>query len=95
MKEWLRAVLVNAPAVLLLAIVFSSVYLTATGKDIPELFLLPRRRPIGCAVRATIVGFSPGNVLYRDPSGGRITHKRGKRPSQRRRRNGHSFDQGF
>ncbi len=35
MKEWLRAVLVNAPAVLLLAIVFSSVYLTATGKDIP------------------------------------------------------------
>ena len=38
MKEWLRAVLVNAPAVLLLAIVFSSVYLTAIGKDIPVLF---------------------------------------------------------
>ena len=37
MKEWLRAVLVNAPAVLLLAIVFSSVYLTAIGKDIPSL----------------------------------------------------------
>lgn len=40
MKEWLRAVLVNAPAVLLLAIVFSSTYLTATGKEIPTLFYI-------------------------------------------------------
>ena len=40
MKEWLRAVLVNAPAVLLLAIVFSSTYLTATGRDIPSLFYI-------------------------------------------------------
>ena len=38
MKDWLNAVIVNAPAVLLLAIIFSSAYLAANGRDIPSLF---------------------------------------------------------
>lgn len=38
MKAWLSAVLVNAPAVLLLAIVFGTVYLVANDKEIPDLF---------------------------------------------------------
>ena len=38
MKEWLKAVIVNAPGVLLLAIIFSSAYLAANEKDIPGLF---------------------------------------------------------
>ena len=38
MREWLRAVILNAPAVLLLAIVFSSTYLASQERDIPSLF---------------------------------------------------------
>ena len=40
MKDWLKAVVVNAPAVLLLAMIFSSTYLAANGIDIPILFYI-------------------------------------------------------
>ena len=48
-----------------------------------------RTRAVPTGQRKRLLGGrGDGKVRYRDPSGGRITHKREKRPSERRRRNG-------